>query len=236
MRLSALILVSAASAFAAPILPVTDTTSETIIKTAFGDGATEVLSFAKFDTTLGTLTGVTFSIDHIVLAGYFTVTSSGLAGAVESFSANVRVRQFASPVPSLGFPQYSNTLDDTEIAFYDDNFAPLTIPLSLAQNVATEVGIDNAVVVEDRDSIISSSFWSNYVGLGSVDLEFRNLAGIVQSGGAGSFDSTTVAADGIFTLTYTYTPAPIPEPSTYGLILGGLALAGAAIRRRRQTA
>jgi hypothetical protein len=30
--------------------------------------------------------------------------------------------------------------------------------------------------------------------------------------------------------------APIPEPSTYGMILGGLALAGAALRRRQKAA
>jgi len=36
-------------------------------------------------------------------------------------------------------------------------------------------------------------------------------------------------------ITFVDGSTPIPEPSTYGLVLGGLALAGAAIRRRKKS-
>jgi hypothetical protein len=63
----------------------------------------------------------------------------------------------------------------------------------------------------------------SYVGDGSGGLRISLASGNTQTRFAGAIDNMAF-----------WSANPIPEPSTYGLILGGLALAGAAIRRRRK--
>jgi autotransporter-associated beta strand protein len=72
------------------------------------------------------------------------------------------------------------------------------------------------------------SFTSSGQITGVFTLDTSNVAGLAAGRGQWSLLNDT---SGI-SLQWT----PVPEPSTYGLILGGLALAGAALRRRRSRA
>jgi hypothetical protein len=68
-----------------------------------------------------------------------------------------------------------------------------------------------------------------------TDLFTISTSGFGDANGNAVTGSWTVFNNtGTSTLELQY--SPIPEPSTYGLILGGLALAGAAIRRRKKAA
>jgi len=52
----------------------------------------------------------------------------------------------------------------------------------------------------------------------------------------GALTAVTFAQLGATSITITTLPDPVPEPSAWALMIGGLALAGAALRRREQTA
>ncbi len=88
------------------------------------------------------------------------------------------------------------------------------------QNGTTSLNYDGSI---DNASFYYSTL---YVSFESLGVTYEQVEGVKLGNFTSPYIDLTYIGAG-------YAGTPVPEPSTYGLILGGLALAGAAIRRRK---
>lgn len=204
----------------------------------------------------------TLVVNSTMGAGYVEITSGAVLGGSGTIGGNLYVLGEHNPGNSPGIQTITgvaaydmgavinwelaaNTTSNSPTVNFDQivvggnlNFMGLTtLKLSFASS-ATHTSL-----VDWSDAFWSANQSWTVFDVGGSTLDFVNLGfysfdwldaqgdafGTALAGA--SFSLGLVGNDVV--LNYTAAPA-VPEPSTYGLILGGLALAGAAIRRRKQ--
>jgi hypothetical protein len=208
------------------------TVSFTNQATAQGDSSFVNIPLGKFDTGLGTLTGVVVTVNFTSLQGSFDVSSSAANDATVQFAYGIPTVQ-QSPVNTLGF----NSLVGSSL------FSVATTPalsFSVPANSSQSFGITGTNVFVNNVQNITSGFWNAYQsagGVGTVVFQVANTPFIQIGGGGFTLDANAFTATADMTVTYNYTASTaVPEPGTWAV--GALLLGGAAFTmwRRRQNA
>jgi hypothetical protein len=182
-------------------------------------------NLTKFDTNLGTLTGVTLELNATGTASV-DVISVGAGGA------------FTGAYTSFNFTLNGPDGSLVQVLLEAGPFSG-TVAASTSVTPVTHRIIPGSSVAGTFTTSVSASNWVNYEGAGVQPLALiADLPNVVSRGSpaAGTaliFFGGFAAAGGTAEVIYTYDAAPTPEPAT--LTLFGSALLGlGAIRRYRR--
>jgi len=198
------------------------TTSQTVSHT-FDNSGNSTYSFSQFDSSLGTLTSITYFLVSSVDGGDFYVKND-----------NVSTVTVKSPKDFL-------TVVDNQTGFanYDGSNITLVTTPATGSTGFTLAGNSSQTFTVTPKSLIGAGSVSfdlsadiaTYTGNGSVTFAASIAPSVSITGGVVTFDMSKVTNTTVMTMTYTYNA--IPEPSVaLMLLLGGFA--GFVIVRRRK--
>lgn len=229
-------------ATAAPLAHAATQTHVTTFSAAGGDarfgyGATEDLSYnltvyqmlPLFDTALGTLERVSFTLDGWrSFDGVCTVANH--PDAAGSCSARIDGAFFLEALNLNVWPQ---TVAMADIRTVIDDLTRVWPPIggSLPINLLTSASASGEVTDPLQ---LQRFFTTDSNSSHGISLRFGPWdGGYYGYGGGAGFSAMLWNADATVSLSYHYTPA-IPEPGTWALFAAGGGLLGAWVRRRRR--
>ncbi|WP_229634116.1 choice-of-anchor E domain-containing protein [Duganella qianjiadongensis] len=170
------------------------------------------LSFAQFDSHLGTLTSVTFEL-FSTLNGSIKLTNKD--PGTEWFS----VKTGADMTASVGGK-----------SLVTGNWVT---PGYLLASGATVNDTLQTQTVSQALNFTQTADLAQFIGHGSYSASLSAISDQELTAGGNARYGTDVTVDGYAKVTYTYTTLPVPEPETYAMLLAGLGLVGVVARRRK---